>query len=428
MTSFFRFLGALLLAAMATGATALAQERSVVAASSDLRWAASWAAAAQDQAQLPAPVGAATPPSPEIASLSGRTWRQALQPTLGGKQVRVRFSNFFGKAPLHIAAASLAGATGGPAVSPASLRRLRFDGRSEVSIPPGQDRWSDALRFDVDPAQRLAVSFHVVDAAPFATIHYLPAGLAWSVPGNAVMNSNWRNPRPSASNHVVTGLDVLAAPDARVVVAFGDSITEGVGSKDREAVPTRYPDRLAARLRPVSGDPGRFSVINAGISGNRLLADVVGPKGLARFDRDVLWQSGVTHVVILIGINDIGFSLPEGGAPAAGLPSADQITMGLQQLIQRARDKGVKVLLGTLLPFRGAGYWSEEKEARRQAVNRWIRSRTDVDAIVDFDAVMRNPGRPDTLSGFYDSGDHLHPGNTGYAAMAGAIDLRELHE
>jgi lysophospholipase L1-like esterase len=248
------------------------------------------------------------------------------------------------------------------------------------------------------------------------------------VPGNAVLNSNWRRPVSSPSNHVVTGLDVMAASDTRVIVAFGDSITEGAGSRDREAVPMRYPDRLAARLRPATGRAGRFAVVNAGISGNRLLADVVGPKGLARFDRDVLWQSGVTHVVILIGINDIGFSLPEGSAPAVGLPSADQITMGLQQLIQRARDKGVKVLLGTLLPFRGAGYWSEEKEARRQAVNRWIRGRTDVDAVVDFDAVLRNPGRPDTLSAFYDSGDHLHPGNAGYAAMAGAIDLRELEE
>ena len=216
------------------------------------------------------------------------------------------------------------------------------------------------------------------------------------------------------------------AADAGVVVAFGDSITEGAGAIEENGRPVRYPDRLAARLR---AQPGQrpVTVVNAGLSGNRLLADGVGLKGIARFGRDVLAHRSVTHVVILIGINDIGFSMPEGAArPIRGQPAAEEITAGLQLLVQQAQARGIKVLLGTLPPFKGASYWSREKETRRDAVNRWIRSRRDVAAVVDFDAAMRNPADPQALNPLHDSGDHLHPGNAGYAAMADAIDLRAL--
>ncbi|MDM0067492.1 SGNH/GDSL hydrolase family protein [Variovorax sp. J31P207] len=218
------------------------------------------------------------------------------------------------------------------------------------------------------------------------------------------------------------------AADAGVVVAFGDSITAGAGAVEEQGRPVRYPDRLAARLRAMPGDAGS-TVVNAGISGNRLLADGVGTKGIARFAQDALAQRGLTHVVILIGINDIGFSVPEGAAgPIRGQPAAEEITAGLEQLVQQARARGVKVLLGTLLPFKGSSYWSKEKESRRDAVNRWIRSRRHVEAVVDFDAAMRDPSDPQALKAAYDSGDHLHPGNAGYAAMADAIDLRALRK
>ncbi|MDM0033106.1 SGNH/GDSL hydrolase family protein [Variovorax sp. J22P271] len=219
------------------------------------------------------------------------------------------------------------------------------------------------------------------------------------------------------------------AADAGVVVAFGDSITAGAGAMEEPGRPVRYPDRLAARLQARPGDAGPRTVVNAGISGNRLLADGVGTKGIARFAQDVLGQRDLTHVVILIGINDIGFSMPEGAAgPIRGQPAAEDITAGLEQLIQQARARGVKVLLGTLLPFKGSSYWSKEKESRRDAVNRWIRSRRHVEAVVDFDATMRDPTDPQVLKAAYDSGDHLHPGNAGYAAMADAIDLRALRK
>ena len=404
----------------------------LAAQAAEPQWAASWAAAPQDYAQLPVSPGAA-PPSPQALAANGaQTLRERLYPTLGGHQVRIRFSNVFGKVPLHIAGASVARGTGGAAVSPAMLRRLRFDGRDDVTIAPGAQAWSDAARFDLAPGQAVAVSFRIDRPTPFATVHHLPPGASWSVPGDAVLRASWRDATPSPWNHVVTGLDVAARTAPRVIVAFGDSITEGVGVDDAQGQLSRYPDQLATRLRDRPGAP--FAVINAGLAGNRLLADIAGPRGVDRFERDVLAQSGVTHVLILLGINDILMSppagLPESAMPLAPGPDAAQITAGLAQLIRQAHAKGVKVLLGTLLPYKGTPtpFWSEDKEARRQAVNDWIRGRRDVDAVIDFDAVLRNPADPAALNPRYDSGDHLHPGRAGYAAMAAAVDPRELQE
>ncbi len=380
-------------------------------APSDLRWAASWAAAPQDHVQAPAP-GAAL-------SLDGQTLRQRLQPTLGGARARIRFSNRFGKLPLRIAGASVAISTGEDAVSPATLRPLRFAGGGSITIAPGAEAWSDAARIEVDPGQAIAVSFRFEGHAPVATVHHLPQNATWMLPGDAVMRPVWRDAVPSQWNHVVTGLDVYGAAARRVVVAFGDSITEGAGADERQAVSARYPDRLALRLRSGPGSAHAFGVINAGISGNRLLASPAGPPGIERFEHDVLAQSGVTHALILLGINDIGLGESLGSG---------QITAGLQRLVAQAHARGVKVLLGTLPPFKGAPYWSEAKEQQRQAVNRWVRGRQDIDAVVDFDAVLRDPADPLVLNSLYDSGDRLHPGNAGYAAMADAIDLRELQE
>jgi lysophospholipase L1-like esterase len=330
---------------------------------------------------------------------------------------------------LRIAGASVARSTGPDAVSPATLQGLRFGGSASVTIAPGEERWRDGARLGVEPGQAVAVSFQPEARTPFATAHHL--GSTSMAPGPALMQPQWRDAAPSPWNHIVTGLDVASPATPRVVVAFGDSITQGLGVDEAQALPSRYPDRLAARLREQPGSAGSFAVINAGIAGNRLLTDGVGPRGIERFRRDVLAQSGVTHAVVLIGINDIGFSLPvaiQGFAPVFQPPSAEQITAGLQQLIEEAHAKGVKVLLGTITPFKGAASWTEEKEARRQAVNRWIRGRQDVDAIVDFDSALRNPADPAALHPLYDGGDHLHPGNAGYAAMADAVDLRKLRE
>ena len=400
------------------------------AAPARAEWVAAWAAAAQDHAQsAAAPLPGIAPPA--APSLGGRTVRQRVHPGLAGERVRVRFSNAFGKLPLHIAAASIARSTGGDAVAPGSLRRLRFNqGRPDITIAPGGEAWSDAVAIRVGAGQALAVSFYLDRDTPAATVHQRPLQASWIAQGDAVAAPKLRTPQPADWNHVVTGLDVEARAAARVVVAFGDSITEGVGASS-DLAPRPYPERLGERLRRPAGAAVAVSVLNTGIGGNRLLAPRVGTRALDRFDRDVLGQSGVTHVVVLIGVNDIGFGTLPGGMsalPAQLSVTAEQITAGLQQLIARARTRGIKVLLGTLLPFKGSGYWSEDNEARRQAVNRWIRSRQDVDAVVDFDAAMRSADDALALNPVYDSGDHLHPNDAGNAAMAGAIDVKELLE
>lgn len=390
------------------------------------RWAASWAAAPLDY--VPAPLFPGLPALPvRPQRFEGESLRQLMVSALGGERMRVRFSNLFGRQPLRIMEASVGLAAGADAVTPASLQRLRFGGRSGVTIAPGREAWSDGAPLAVEPGQTVAVSYQVEPGTPFATLH--PLGATVMVSGAAVMRANWGGAVPSPIHHLVTGLDVAMQATPRVVVAFGDSITQGTGNG--EAAPASYPDRLAQRLREQPGGQEGFAVINAGIGGNRLLVDGTGPRGVDRFRRDALGQSGVTHVLILIGINDLGVSLPaamQGLSPAFRPPSTEQLAAGLRQLIGEARGRGVKVLLGTITPFKGAGYWSEEKELRRQALNRWIRGRQDVDAVVDFDQALRDPTDPAAMNALYDSGDHLHPGPAGYAAMGDAIDLRELSE
>ena len=389
-------------------------------------WAASWIAAPQDYREPSIVPGMAPAPA---AGFGQQTLRQLVAPTLGGAKVRVRFSNLFGKTPLRIAAASVARSTGGDAISPASLRGLRFGGRREVTIAPGAEAWSDAAPLEVEAGQVLAVSFFLEAQTPVATVHLHPRQATWVGAGNGVGSARLREPALAAWNHVVTGLDVVTTQPTRVVVTFGDSITQGAGATNGEGA---YPDHLARRLRDGPSPARPVAVVNAGISGNGLLLDASGPEGVVRFARDVLQQSGVTHVILLIGINDIGASvfadMPGRAMPRDQVPTADRINAALQRLVDQARAQGVKVLLGTVLPFKGAPFWTEESEAMRQAVNRWIRGRQDVDGVIDFDAALRNPADPLTLNPLYDSGDHLHPGNAGYAAMAAAVDLRELRE
>ena len=420
MNALRRFIGLFLLSLLLVHPQVQAQPR---ASRAETHWVASWAAAPQDYTLAP---NWARPKQPASPSFGDQTLRQHLQPTLGGQRLRIRFSNLFGRTPLHIASASVAIGTGAASVSPSTLRSLRFSGRAGITIAPGAEAWSDAVRLNVDPARSVMVSFHIDAPVPFATVHMLTPGATWIAAGDQVRRAAWPNATRSMWNHIVTGLDVARSTPSRVVVTFGDSITEGAGIEDAVA---RYPERLALRLRGQPRTAGFFSVINAGISGNRLLTDGVGPRAIDRFRRDVLGQSGVTHVIILIGINDIGMSTPTNGSPSTlGPPSVEQLAAGLQQLIAEAHGRGVKVLLGTLPPFQGAPYWSAEKELRRQTLNRWIRGRLDVNAVVDFDAALRDPANPLALKPVYDSGDHLHPGKVGHAAMADIIDLRELRE
>jgi lysophospholipase L1-like esterase len=389
-------------------------------------WVAAWIAAPQNLTRMPPTPGLHA----ERLTLEG-TVRQRVVPVLDGERLRVRFSNLFGKRALRIAAATVARSTGADGIAPATLQPLRFAGSASVEVAPGQVVWSDAAPLPVRAGEAVAVSFELPRETPITTVHRLPLEATWIAPGAWTTAPRLDGAQRSPYNYFVTGLDVDAPLDSRAMVAFGDSITEGAGA-DGAADPARYPERLAARLRATVGLGAGIAVVNAGIGGNRLLADGAGTSALERFDRDALGQSGVSHVLILIGINDIGFGTINGvvpDVPMQTLPNAAQLATGLQSLVQRARARGVKVLLGTLTPMQGAGYWAPANEAKREALNAWIRSRQvpqDVDGVVDFDAALRDPAHPLALDPRYDGGDHLHPNAAGTQAMADAVDLHLL--
>jgi lysophospholipase L1-like esterase len=394
----------------------------------DAHWVASWAVAPLDFREMAASPGGPSYSSPAGNDLRGQTLRQQLEMSLDGERIRIRFSNRFGKTPLRIAAASAARGTGADAFSPATLHMLRFGGRASLTIAPGADAWSDGVDLPVQAGQTVVVSAFFDRATPFSTVSMPESGTTWVAPGNAVTAPKLKSPTPLVLNQIMTGLDVLTTRPVRTVVAFGDSITAGTS----EGTTGAYPDMLATRLRDTQGAGRDVAVLNAGIGGNRLLADGLGPSGLSRFELDTLRQSGVTHAIVLLGTNDIGRTV-FAAVPGAELskrdwPTAERITDGLQQLVKQARAKGVKVMIGTVPPFKNTPYWNGANEALREAVNRWIRGRQGLDGVVDFDAALRDPADPQALNPLLDSGDHLHPNKAGHAAMAAAIDLHELLE
>ena len=361
------------------------------------------------------------------ASVGGQTVRETLRLSVGGSSVRVVLSNRYGAKPLTVGAAHLA-RTAGPAgasaaIDPASDRTLTFAGRRSVTIPPGQDAVSDALPFAARPLDRLTVTTWFPGAAPLTTFHWGAQQTGYIAAGNVTAA------RTLAGSATVSGRAFVSAVQTDggggTVVTIGDSITDGNGSTPD--LHRRWPDYLAERL------PG-VGIANAGISGARLLSSGMGMKAAERFGRDVLDQPGVRAVVVFIGINDIGWP---GSAFAPADPPVDVQRMieGYRALIAQGRARGVKVIGGTLIPFRDAlhgtpfaGYWSPDKEAQRQQVNAWIRGSGEFDAVVDFDAAVRDPADATRMLPVYDSGDHLHPGDAGYAAMAAAVlNVGERH-
>lgn len=363
--------------------------------------------------------------SPDQAgpSLGGKTIRQVIRTSVGGPRVRVRFSNLYGSAPLTLGPVRLARPAGGPSVQPGSDRAVTFGGHATVTIPKGGAVLSDSVEFPVGALEEVAISLYVPPGAGASTLHGVGRQSGFFAAGDATASPTLTAAAPAGSRHFLTDLDVAAGPGAGSLVIVGDSITDGVGStKDRSA---RWPDALAARLQ---SDPtfAAVGVVNAGVAGNRLLNGAsdpfVGPSMLSRFDRDALMKSGVRWVLLLAGINDIA------AADMLGKPedqvSAAQVSDGLKMLAGRARAQGFKVFGGTLLPVADPAFLTPGGEAKRQAVNAWIRTGGAFDAVIDFDQALRDPADPGRIRAEFDSGDHLHPNDAGYAAMAAAIDLR----
>ena len=378
---------------------------------------ASWSAAPQDYNE---PFLPAQPP----LAFNNQTLRQVLRVAIGGDQVRVRFSNLFGKAPITISGAHIARSTGGSSIEPASDTELKFNGQAAVTIPAGGELWSDAAALKVPALGTLAVSMFLAAETPVATVHSLGLQTNYVAAGNALSQETLAGAETRGSYYFLSGVDVLTATKANVVVAIGDSLTDGAGTTPD--TDNRWTNSLAKRLQSDTS-AGAVSVVNAGILGGRIASHGIGPKGVDRFERDVLGQSGVSHVIILLGINDIAFPA---FAPNQEVTDA-QLTAGMQSMIDMAKARGLKVLVGTLLPFKGATvlgqpYYSEEFDRRRQVFNAWIRSNPAIDHVIDFEQAVRDPANPLVLLPDYDSGDHLHLNNKGAEAMAKAVELSLL--
>jgi lysophospholipase L1-like esterase len=354
--------------------------------------------------------------------LSDQTLRQFVRLSVGGDHVRIRLSNETGSQPLVIGAAHLAivGREKG-SIEPSSDRVLTFAGSPTITVPPGSLVLSDPVDLEVQPLTKLAISLYITRDTGLSVIHPVGGETGYlSASGNEASQSTIANATTVAERYFLTRVEVSLSNSAGTVVALGDSITDGRGSMpdaDR-----RWPDRLAERLN----ERGlRFGVVNAGISGNRILHDlpemVSGPSALSRFDRDVLSVPGVKFLIILEGINDITHAISD-DLPEQAV-TAEQIVGGLKQLIARAHGNHLKVFGATLLPGEGEPEFTVQVETARVAINEWIRTGHAFDGIIDFDSVVRDPEHPARLRSDYDSGDHVHPNDAGYRAMADAIDL-----
>ncbi len=379
-------------------------------------WVGAWSAA--PQAPLAGALGA--------EGFSNQTLRTIVRPSINGSAIRIRLSNTFGDRPVRFADVRVGVRQFGAGQVSGSSERVTFGGRSSVTVPRGATVLSDLVPMRARADRELAVSMYVPEPSGPATTHRLPrvtnyigAGDLASQPGSAGFTTT------TTSWFFVSGVDVVARPNAGAVVTLGDSITDGRAST-LDAWHS-YPDFLADRLQARRGRP--VAVLNQGIAGNRLLNDSPGGgvNALARIDRDVLAHSGVESVILLEGLNDIGFSQLTDPAFAPNTEvGAEDIIFGYQQIIERLNEKGIQVIGGTLTPFEGARYFTEAGEQQRQVVNTWIRTSGAFDAVVDFDAAMRDPQNPRRMLTAYDSGDHLHPNDAGYSAMADAVDLRVL--
>lgn len=349
-----------------------------------------------------------------------QTVRMILHTTIGGHRVRVRVSNAFGAVPLTVGAAHIALRSSGSAIVRSSDRPLTFSGRAAITIPAGAEVLSDAVDLDVPQSGDLAISIYAPGKTGPPTWHSTGLHTTYiSGPGDFTSQAEILDATTQPCWYWIEEVDVTAPQETAAVVTFGDSITDGARSS-LDADHT-WPSELAARLLARRGHTPQIAVLNAGISGNRIWHDMIGPNALERFGHDALAQAGVRDVVVLLGINDIGFSnIP--GVVDQGV-SAEDLIAGLDQFIARAHVRGLRLIGATLLPFEGATYYSADAELKRTAVNSWIRTSGAYDGVMDFDATMRDPQDQTKLLAAFDSGDHLHPNDAGYKAMGDSIDL-----
>ena len=415
-------------------------------------WVGTWATSEVGRPQNPTPPApalrpfmantkCAAPPVPPVASPQGQTFapppfihftnqtlRQIVHTSIGGSKARVVLSNAYGTAPVTIGAAHIALRDKQGSIQNASGRPLTFGGHPTMTIPANAVMYSDPVNLAVPPMADLAIDLYLpgsTNAPATLTMHGGALQTNYiSETGNNVGKTTMPEIGTTQSWFLLSHVDVVAPDATGAIVAFGDSITDG--ARSTPGTNHRWPDHLATRLL---SQGIKMGVLNAGIGGNRMLnegavpvgADVravgAGINALARFEHHVLSLPGATHVIVLEGINDIG------NARANPTPSASDLIAAHKQLIEQAHARGLKVIGATLTPFWGAAYYTEVGEAKRQAVNEWIRTSKAYDGVVDFDQATRDPADPKKFLEQYDSCDYLHPSDAGYKAMADAIDL-----
>jgi lysophospholipase L1-like esterase len=392
-------------------------------------WVSTWGTAQQLTAEtlpawvVPPPREPNEPPPPALlppypSSFRDETVRMFVRTSVGGNSLRLTLSNALGQNELRLGAVHVALRASGSAVVAGTDRAVTFGGRVAFSVQPGTFVVSDPVALAVPPLTELAVSIYLPNETSGVTTHEFALNTTYVVAGNAAGAATMANARTNATYFWLSAVDVLAPRDVGAIVALGDSITDGVSTTLNAH--RAWPALLAAKLQ-ANPATRRWAVINAGISGNRVRRDVIGRSALGRFERDVLARAGVQWLVLSEGINDITWSsLP--AVPETQRTTADELIETLEQIVDLAHARGIKVMGGTLMPMGGLWLHNAETEAMRQAVNEWIRTSSKLDAVADFDAATRDPREPARLRAEFDSGDHIHPNDAGNAAMADAVD------
>ncbi len=385
------------------------QSHGAAESTSGIRWVGTWSTSV-----MPAEGGF------RVHAFSGVTLREIAHISIGGKQIRIRFTNEFGRDPLTITDAHVAISESGSSVRSGTDHAITFGGSATVEIPPGSAIMSDPVNFEVSPQSDVAVSFFLPPQVMRAeTFHDFANQDNFAANGDVAAMASLPQSNALPSWYFLDGIEVPASDRGCAIVALGDSITDGAHST-RNAN-RRWPDVLAGRLLQ-DHSLGQVSVLNEGIGGNRVVNDGYGPSALARLNRDLLAQDGVRYLIVLEGINDIG-RLARLQGPEDEI-TAGQLELGLSQIADIAHQHGIKAIGATLTPYLGASYYSDKGEQIRKAVNDWIRNSGTFDNVIDFDRITSDPGNPGQFNPAYESGDHLHPSDAGYKAMGDGIDLK----
>lgn len=377
-------------------------------------WLGTWATA---------PQAVETKDLPPLPFLRGTVIREVVRVSAGGSRLRLRFSNAYGKAPLEIAEVQIAFSRGGGAIRSESSRAVTFSGEPSVSLAPGAPVLSDAVDFPIASLSELAVTFRLGSRPETATGHPGSRATSYVLQGGRLSAESLEGASAVDRWYFLSNVEVERTDARGAVAALGDSITDGRGSTTNGN--DRWPDRLAERLSSHEGTAG-VGVLNLGIGGNKVLRDGLGASALARLDRDILAQPGVRWLIVFEGVNDLGGAAQARAKGGAGTSAKDLID-ALAQIVERGRSCGLKIYGATITPVGGSFYDVPGTEADRQAVNEWIRSSGRFDAVLDFDAAVRDPNAPARLAGWADSGDKLHLSPAGYKALADAVPL-ELFE